>query len=112
MTEDPVEDRKVEDPNAPYGSKQNPSQFDVIDRMEPEEPYFIIRGRDPLSDALVELHAYIGAGQTGAARDTLDRILALTAQDAPRPVGSPKYRETFKISVSMERYREIKGRSH
>ena len=82
------------------------------DRLGKDEPYFIIRGGDPLSDALVELHAYIGAGQSGAAHDTLERILALTGQNPPRPVGSPKYRETFKISVSMERYRETHGRSH
>ncbi|MHA6287471.1 aspartate decarboxylase [Maricaulis sp. CAU 1757] len=98
------------DPAAPYGSARNPSEFDVLKRLDAEEPYFIIRGSDPLSDALVELHAYIGAGQSGAAHDTLERILALTAQHPPRPVGSPKYRETFKISVSMERYRETHGR--
>ena len=96
------------DPAAPYGSPNNPSEFDVLQRLAKDEPYFIIRGGDPLSDALVELHAYIGAGQSGAAHDTLERILALTAQKPPRPVGSPKYRETFKISVAMERYREMK----
>ena len=100
------------DPTAPYGSANNPSEHDVLNRLGKDEPYFIIRGGDPLSDALVELHAYIGAGQSGAAHDTLERILALTGQNPPRPVGSPKYRETFKISVSMERYRETHGRSH
>lgn len=100
------------DPTAPYGSANNPSEFDVWKRLDANEPYFIIRGGDPLSDALVELHAYIGAGQSGAAHDTLERILALTAQHPPRPVGSPKYRETFKISISMERYRETHGRGH
>tara|TARA_R110002051_G_scaffold259449_5_gene319185 strand:- start:270960 stop:271316 length:357 start_codon:yes stop_codon:yes gene_type:complete len=99
-------------PAAPYGSANNPSEFDVLKRLDANEPYFIIRGGDPLSDALVELHAYIGAGQSGAAHDTLERILALTAQHPPRPVGSPKYRETFKISISMERYRETHGRGH
>jgi hypothetical protein len=99
-------------PTAPYGSANNPSEHDVLNRLGNDEPYFIIRGGDPLSDALVELHAYIGAGQSGAAHDTLERILALTGQNPPRPVGSPKYRETFKISVSMERFRETHGRSH
>lgn len=98
--------------NAPVGSKSNPSQFDILDKLAEDEPYFVIRAHDPLSSALVELHAYIGAGQSGAAHDTLERILALTSQHPPRPVGSPKYRETFKISVSMERYRETHGRSH
>ena len=94
------------------GSKSNPSKFDCYPDLADDEPYFVIRADDPLSNALVELHAYIGAGQSGAAHDTLERILALTGQNPPRPVGSPKYRETFKISVSMERYRETHGRSH
>lgn len=97
---------------APLGSKANPSQYDCLPDLAEDEPYFVIRADDPLANALVELHAYIGAGQSGAAHDTLERILALTSQHPPRPVGSPKYRETFKISVSMERYRETHGRSH
>jgi len=105
-------DKSNIDPTAPYGSTSNPSEFDVLKRIEADEPYFIVRGGDPLSDALVELHAYIGAGQSGAAHDTLERILALTSSNPPRPVGSPKYRETFKISIAMERYRETHGRSH
>ncbi|MFT6460834.1 MAG: hypothetical protein ACJA0K_001547 [Maricaulis maris] len=113
MSEDTIREKPTaKDPAAPYGSADNPSEFDVLHRMGTDEPYFIIRGGDPLSDALVELHAYIGAGQSGAAHDTLERILALTSQKPPRPVGSPKYRETFKISVSMERFRETHGRSH
>ena len=50
---------------APVGSKANPSEFDVMPRLEDDEPYFVIRANDPLSSALVELHAYIGAGQSG-----------------------------------------------
>jgi hypothetical protein len=102
----------AKDPAAHYGSADNPSEFDVLGRLASDEPYFIIRGGDPLSDALVELHAYIGASQSGAAHDTLERILALVSTHPPRPVGSPKYRETFKISISMERFRETHGRSH
>ena len=74
----------------PVGSKDNPSQFDVIGKLADDEPYFVIRAHDPLSSALVELHAYIGAGQSGAAR----------------PASSPKYRETFAISLAMEQWRE------
>ena len=107
MTDTKTEDKpKAVDPKAPYGSANNPSEFDVLQRLSKDEPYFIIRGSDPLSDALVELHAYIGAGQSGAAHDTLERILALTAQKPPRPVGSPKYRETFAISSAMENWRD------
>ena len=90
---------------APVGSKANPSQFDVLDKLAEDEPYFVIRAHDPLSSALVELHAYIGAGQSGAAHNKLAEIMALTAARAPRPASSPKYRETFAISLAMEQWR-------
>ncbi|GAB5458457.1 MAG: hypothetical protein Hens3KO_14870 [Henriciella sp.] len=90
---------------APVGSKANPSEFDILDKLADDEPYFVIRAHDPLSSALVELHAYIGAGQSGAAHNKLAEIMALTAARAPRPASSPKYRETFAISLAMEQWR-------
>lgn len=91
---------------APVGSKANPSQFDVYPNLAEDEPYFVIRAHDPLSSALVELHAYIGAGQSGAAHNKLAEIMAMTASGAPRPASSPKYRETFAISLAMEQWRD------
>ncbi|MBI1398685.1 aspartate decarboxylase [Hyphomonas sp.] len=90
----------------PVGSKANPSQFDVLPKLAQDEPYFVIRAHDPLSSALVELHAYIGAGQSGAAHNKLAEIMAMTSQKPPRPASSPKYRETFAISLAMEQWRE------
>ncbi len=94
---------------APIGSKANKSQFDCYDDLAQDEPYFVIRAHDQLSDALVELHAYIGAGQSGAAHNKLADIMALVSERAPRPSGSPKYRETFAISAAMERWRQKNG---
>tara|TARA_Y100001947_G_scaffold152839_1_gene154940 strand:+ start:689 stop:1033 length:345 start_codon:yes stop_codon:yes gene_type:complete len=91
---------------APVGSKANPSEFDVLSKLGEDEPYFVIRAHDPLSSALVELHAYIGAGQAGAAHNKLAEIMALTSARAPRPASSPKYRETFAISLAMEQWRD------
>jgi len=93
---------------APVGSKTNPSQYDCYPDLSDDEPYFVIRADDPLSDALVELHAYIGAGQSGAAHNKLAEIMALTAERPPRPSESPKYRETFAISNAMESWRNAK----
>ena len=90
---------------APLGSKANPSKYDVYPELPQDEPYFIIRANDLLSSALIELHAYIGAGQSGAAHNKLAEIMALTAAKPPRPSDSPKYRETFAISASMEKWR-------
>ncbi|MEO1039355.1 MAG: aspartate decarboxylase [Pseudomonadota bacterium] len=93
--------------DAPFlGSKSAPSQYDCYPDLADDEPYFVIRAHDPLSSALVELHAYIGAGQAGAAHNKLAEIMELTRDNAPRPAGSPKYRETFSISQSMEKWRD------
>jgi hypothetical protein len=92
------------------GSKANPSKFDCYNDLASDEPYFVIRADDPLSDSLIELHAYIGAGQSGAAHNKLAEIMALTSQRPPRPSDSPKYRETFAISQAMEAWREGKAR--
>ncbi len=93
---------------APVGSKANPSEFDCYPDLAEDEPYFVIRAGDPLSDSLVELHAYIGAGQSGAAQNKLVEIMALTEHRPPRPQDSPKFRETFAISSAMERWRLAK----
>ena len=71
--------------SAPLGSKANPSKFEVYKDLPDDEPYFVIRARDPLSSALVELHAYIGAGQSGSAHNKLAEIMAMTAAKPPRP---------------------------
>jgi len=92
----------------PVGSKANPSQFDCFSDLADDEPYFVIRADDPLSDFLLELHAYVGAGQAGAAHNKLAEIMALTVERAPRPSDSPKYRETFAISQAMEAWRQAK----
>ena len=92
--------------SAPVGSKANPSQFDCYPDLAEDEPYFVLRADDLLSDALVKLHASVGAGQAGAAHNKLAEIMGLTRDRAPRPSDSPKYRETFAISQAMETWRE------
>ena len=67
--------------SAPLGSKANPSKFEVYKDLPDDEPYFVIRARDPLSSALVELHAYIGAGQSGSAHNKLAEIMAILFLD-------------------------------
>ena len=94
--------------DAPTGSKANPSQFDCYPDLADGEPYFVIRADDPLSSAILELHAYIGAGQSGAAHNKLAEIMNMTAPKPPRPSDSPKYRETFAISLAMEQWRDKK----
>ncbi|MFT5932310.1 MAG: hypothetical protein ACI93G_001395, partial [Hyphomonas sp.] len=44
--------------------------------------------------------------QSGAAHNKLAEIMAMTSARAPRPASSPKYRETFAISLAMEQWRD------
>ena len=43
------------------GSKANPSQYDCYNDLAEDEPYFVIRADDPLSDSLVGLRLYRSA---------------------------------------------------
>lgn len=37
------------------GTKANPGPFDCYAKLEPNEPYFLIMGRDPMGQQLVEM---------------------------------------------------------
>ncbi|MFP4519529.1 MAG: aspartate decarboxylase [Oceanicaulis sp.] len=78
----------MSDAKAALGSKANPSQYDCLPDLAEDEPYFVIRADDPLASEIMEL----------------------TRERAPRPAGSPKYRETFAISQSMEKWRHEHGK--
>ena len=75
---------------APIGSKANPSKYDAYPNLAEDEPYFVIRAHDLLSSALVELHAYIGAGQAGAAQARLPPapVVHLPAAPSAKPAKS------------------------
>lgn len=40
------------------GTKNNPGRFDAFDKAEPDEPMFVLLGRDPLAPLLIELWAH------------------------------------------------------
>ncbi len=41
------------------GTKNNPGKFDCYANAEPDEPMFILLGRDPLAGPLVEIWAHL-----------------------------------------------------
>ena len=43
------------------GTKNNPGQFDCYTNAEPDEPMFVLLGRDPLAPLLVEIWADVRA---------------------------------------------------
>lgn len=38
-------------------TKQNPGEYDCYAKLAPDEPYFVLRAKDPLAPALIELWA-------------------------------------------------------
>ena len=92
---------------APIGSKANPSEFDVIEKLAEDEPYFVIRAHDPLSSALVELHAYIGAGQAGAAHNKLAEIMA--RKDFKPPTKKATSAELRKKEKECRKLQQVRG---
>lgn len=49
------------------GTKNNPGNFDCYTNAEPDEPMFILLGRDPLAPALVKIWAAMRRGDLGVA---------------------------------------------
>ncbi len=41
------------------GTKNKPGKFDCYDKAEPDEPVFVLLGRDPHASALVEMWANV-----------------------------------------------------
>lgn len=39
------------------GTKNNPGKFDCYEKADPDEPMFVLLGRDPLASVLVQLWA-------------------------------------------------------
>lgn len=39
------------------GTKNDPGKFDCYAKLEPDEPYFLVMGRDPLAPAMVRFWA-------------------------------------------------------
>ena len=49
------------------GTKNNPGKFDCYENAEPDEPMFVLLGRDPLAAHLVSLWSKIRMGDMAAA---------------------------------------------
>jgi hypothetical protein len=74
------------------GSKNNPGAFDCYAAAEPDEPMFVLLGRDPLASDLVEIWARRRAGSRGA------------YLEAHAGGGDPKVREALECARAMERW--------
>lgn len=58
------------------GTKNNPGAYDCYDKAEPDEPMFILLGRDPLAPALVREWAQQRAETRGRPDAKIDEARA------------------------------------
>jgi hypothetical protein len=54
------------------GTKNNPGQFDCYEKAEPDEPMFVLLGRDPVASLLVRLWIEIRSKMAGTEQAILD----------------------------------------
>lgn len=80
------------------GTKLNPSPFDCYAKLEPNEPYFVIMGRDPMGHQLVTMWA------TGAELRLSSKVEARTIDVQDYEVETAKIAEARRISEEMATY--------
>lgn len=62
------------------GTKNNPGMYDCYDKAEPDEPMFVLLGRDPLAPVLVNLWANLremDKGYSDKIQEALDCALQM-----------------------------------
>jgi hypothetical protein len=89
-------------------TKLNPGKFDCLAKCADDEPYFLLRAKDPISDSVVQLWRAIRAGDR-----TLADILLAQAFDAwgksgrsNLPLKSDKSMEAGACAMSMIEWRK------
>lgn len=76
------------------GTKNNPGQYDCYSKLEDDEPYFLLRGKDPVAASLV--------------REWVQKRI-MRQLGSTRPIDNPthfldKLTEAMKIAKDMEDY--------
>ena len=57
------------------GTKNNPGQFDCYDDIDPDEPFFVLRAKDPLAAMIVRWWAGV-ADKTGVSEEKVREALS------------------------------------
>jgi hypothetical protein len=115
------------------GSKSNPGKFDCYSRAEPDEPVFVLLGRDPVASFVVEYWTMLRECLGKTEREVIDeaRSCALEMQRwarfkgkeeqlahalAATPAGKETYKEYIQSAVrskiderTVERTRELEA---
>jgi len=54
------------------GTKNNPNEYDCYERLEGDEPFFVLRGKDPIGSHLVDAWVCLRAGDTVGAERAIE----------------------------------------
>lgn len=94
------------------GTRNNPGKFDCYDKAEPDEPIFVLLGRDPQAAHLVSIWSKLRAGDVKAADHVYHHLRQMIIFDAeyPRPgtTDMEKSMEAMDCSLAMFFFREAR----
>jgi hypothetical protein len=93
------------------GTKNEPGAYDCYAKLGPDEPYFLLRAKDPVAPYLTMMWA---ASRKGDWAGCLDLVTAMTInEDIAARIGSddnPKLGEARACARSMDEWRKRKER--
>jgi len=98
-------------------TKQNPGPFDCYAKLAPDEPYFVLRAKDPIAPQLITVWKAIRSGDYAQADFHLK--MAGRAMEAAvsvegcslLPADSDKAREAIKVATNMVLWRSDHSRT-
>lgn len=90
------------------GTKNNPGKFDCYENAEPDEPMFVLLGRDRLAAHLVSIWSKVRMGDMEAASAVFLDLLAKHAVAYGMEPDVDKASEAMDCSLTMFKFREAR----
>lgn len=85
------------------GTKNNPGKFDCYAKADPDEPMFILLGRDPLAPSLVLMWACFANGDVVGALAEFNHVAQeILPQFEDKPTSEDKLKEAVACAEAME----------
>ena len=89
------------------GCKNNPGKFDCYTNAEPDEPMFVLLGRDPVAPFLVSLWAKIRYGDAEAAFYVFQKMCKTLIPKYDAAPDVDKVAEATDCAMAMREWRRI-----
>lgn len=77
------------------GTRAKPGDYDCYNKLKPDEPYFVLRAKDPVAPMIVEMWAAV-----------VERLGATGDPTIPGVQPDPKLEEARKVAKAMGRWLE------